>query len=379
MDDMSRLPESGIYREFMDKVREHYAKLRKSIATAYWKADSKAFEPSVGHEILAEMSASSDVLYHSEIVGVKKSDAGKIVTVKTPEGVKDFACKILIDATEYGDVMPLAGVRYRSGNSISPDMNPNSMIQDITWTMVIRKYPKGVPENLKPKMPLPEYEKARKNYLSYVSKDSFSDGKRSPFKLPAEFSAHNAYRAIPDSQLPGSYTGSRKNWKRITKTGVNWGNDYPGQYGWDEKFGIPIAYLEDKNFRDDINRKALVKTLHFIYYIQNELGEDWSVAEDEYANRILPEAARTLPREWQDIARRMPVIPYVRESRRIIGSHTLTSQELLRNSLSYRDGHTNSEFPDAIAIGGYILDLHGANTDSVPTLTLTRNGNLTRL
>lgn len=130
------------------------------------------------------------------------------------------------------------------------------------------------------------------------------------------------------------------------------------------KRGLPVSYLEDRNLRLQVEREALIKTLHFIYYIQNELGEPWSVADDEYANRILPEAARTLPREWQEIARRMPVIPYIRESRRIIGAHTLTSQELLRNSLSYRDGHTSREFPDAIAIGGYILDLHGANTDA---------------
>ena len=361
MDDMSRLPESGIYREFMDKVREHYAKLRKSIATPYWKTDGKAFEPSVGHEILAEMAASSDVLYHSEIVSVKKSGDSRIVTVKTPEGVKNFECKILIDATEYGDLMPIAGVRYRSGNSISPDMNPDSMIQDITWTMIIRQYPKGIPENLKPKKPLPGYEKARQNYLSYVSKNLFSDGRRSPFKLPAEFAAHNAYRAVPDSQMPGSYTGSRKNWKRITKTGVNWGNDYPGLYGWGAKFGIPIAYLEDKEFRDDINRKALVKTLHFIYYIQNELGESWSIDENEYDE--LPEAAKDLPDEWKEIARHMPPVPYVRESRRIVGEYTYNSKAIFLNSQSYRNNMKNQELRDSIAIGGYILDLHTGDDD----------------
>ena len=361
MDDMSRLPETGLYREFIDKVQEHYAKLRKSIATAYWKTDGKAFEPSVGHEILAEMSASSDVLYHSEIVGVKKSDNGKIVTVKTPEGVKNFECKILIDATEYGDVMPLAGVRYRSGNSISPDMNPDSMIQDITWTMIIRKYPRGIPENLKPKTPLPGYEKARDNYRTYVMKDPFNDSRRSPFKLPAEFSAHNGYRAIPDSQSPGSYTGARKHWRRITKTGVNWGNDYPGQYGWDEKFGIPIAYLEDKKFRDDINRKALVKTLHFIYYIQNELGEDWSVDTNEYDE--LQEEAKDLPDEWKEIARHLPPVPYVRESRRLLGEYTHNSKAVYLNSESYRGWRKNQELEDAVAIGGYILDLHTGDDD----------------
>lgn len=361
MDDMSRLNESGIYREFMNRVRSHYSAMRKSIATSYWKTDGKAFEPKVGSDILKDMAKSADIIYHAEIVSVKSSAKGKIITAKTPQGSKDFTCKILIDATEYGDVIPLAGLKYRSGNSISPDMNPDSMIQDITWTAIIRKYPKGVPEHLRPKSPLPEYERARKNYLAYVSRNTFGAGNRSPFKLPAEFSAHNGYRAVPDSFSPGSYTGARKDWKRITKTGVNWGNDYPGQYGWDEKYGIPIAYLEDSNFRAFINREALIKTLHFIYYIQNELGESWSVDENEYND--LPKEAEGLPDEWKNIARHFPPVPYVRESRRIVGDYTYNSNAIYSNSESYRSGKKNQEIPDSIAIGGYILDLHTGDDD----------------
>ena len=361
MDDMTRLRESGLYREFMDKVREHYAGFRKSIATSYWKTDGKAFEPKVGSDILKLMAASADILYHSGIVRVRPSANGKIITVKSPGGTQDFTCRILIDATEYGDVIPLAGLRYRSGNSVSPDMNPDSMIQDITWTAVIRKYPQGVPDSLRPKSPLPGYDKARKNYLAYVSRNNFGAGNRSPFKLPAEFSAHNGYRAVPDSYSPGSYTGSRKDWKRITKTGVNWGNDYPGQYGWEEKYGIPIAYLESPDFRADINREALIKTLHFIWYIQNELGESWSVDANEYDE--LPEAARNLPEEWRNIARHFPPVPYVRESRRIVGDYTYNSQAIYTNSESYRNGRKNQELPDSIAIGGYILDLHTGDDD----------------
>ena len=122
--------------------------------------------------------------------------------------------------------------------------------------------------------------------------------------------------------------------------------------------------LEDPALREEVERQALIKTLHFIYYVQNELQENWSVADDEYWNDPLPPAARELPTEWQEIVRRMPPVPYVRESRRAVGQRTLTSAELLQNSLSYRDGQTSHEFPNAIAIGGYILDLHGADTDS---------------
>ena len=355
MDDMSNI-ESGVYHEFMDKIRAHYAKLRKSISTCYWKTYGKAFEPSVGHNILAEMTASSDILYHSQIVSVDS----ECVIVKSLEGTKRIGYKILIDATEYGDMIPLAGVRYRSGGSISPEFT-DTMIQDITWTAIIRKYPSGVPEHLKPKSPLPGYDKALKNYRGYVSKKGFDFKGKYPVKMPVNVATHNAYRAVPDSYAKGSYTGAHSDWKRITKTGVNWGNDYPGQYRWENRWGLPVAYLESPDLRAQVEREALIKTLHYIYYIQNELHEDWSVDENEY--NYLPEAARDLPEEWQEVAKHMPPIPYVRESRRILGEYTLNSKAIRENSTSYRNGQKNHEFTDAIAIGGYNLDLHGADDD----------------
>ena len=371
MDDMSR-QKSGIYLEFINRIKSYYDSRGKSMGTCYWDSRSLAFEPHIGQEAFISMinearrRGTLEFLMNSEITAViKTKNAVSSVTVKTPSGNRNYSCKILIDATEYGDMLPLTKTPYRAGNSVSKFLNPEAMIQDITWVAVLRKYPGGIPGYLKPETPLPGYELARRNYESFVSADGYNFKNTYPVMTPVNFITHNAYRGLPDSSNPYDYDADRDNRVFITKTCLNWGNDYPGTYGWvNGKRGLPVSYLEDRNLRLQVEREALIKTLHFIYYIQNELGEPWSVADDEYANRILPEAARTLPREWQEIARRMPVIPYIRESRRIIGAHTLTSQELLRNSLSYRDGHTSREFPDAIAIGGYILDLHGANTDA---------------
>ena len=372
MDDMSR-QKSGIYLEFINRIKNYYDYRGKSMATCYWDTrTSLAFEPHIGQEAFVNMINDArrkgviDLLMNSEIIGVQKNKK-KIsgVTVKTSEGQKNYSCKVLIDATEYGDILPLAKTQYRIGRSVSKFEDSDSMIQEITWTAVLHKYVGGVPDYLKPKMPLEGYELAKRNYESFVSADGFNFKNKYPVDMPVNFVTHNAYRGLPDSSNPYNYDASAQNRVNITKTSLNWGNDYPGAYSWTNgKRGLPIDYLEDKNLRKRIERDALIKTLHLIYYIQNELGESWSVAEDEYNNRILPEAARNFPSDWQEILRRMPVIPYVRESRRIIAKHTLTSHELLQNSLSYRDGQTSHEFPNSIAIGGYILDLHGANTDA---------------
>ncbi|MBQ3455109.1 MAG: FAD-dependent oxidoreductase, partial [Synergistaceae bacterium] len=158
------------------------------------------------------------------------------------------------------------------------------------------------------------------------------------------------------------FDATQENWPSISKCSVNWANDFPGQNKLGEKYGLPVSYLEDRNLRARLERDALIKTLHFIYYMQNELGESWSVDENEYGE--LQEAAKDLPDEWKIIARHLPPVPYVRESRRGVGNHTLISQELFNNSLSYKDGRGNHEFQDAIAIGCYHLDLHHTDIES---------------
>ena len=377
MDDLSA-QRSGIYADFISRVEEYYSARGKSIGTSYWDPRNLAFEPHIGLRILQEMARGEeapDILYESEIIAVGKekvisvsgenfSDAPRInsVIIKTPEGMKNITCKILIDATEYGDILPLAGADYRAGNSITPGINPNAMIQDITWTAVIRKYPGGVPEHLKPKSPLPGYDMASINYANYVAKDGFTFKGQYPVKLPVDFITHNVYRGLPDSFTPGNFDATPDNWPSISKCSVNWANDFPGQNKLGEKYGLPVSYLEDRNLRARLERDALIKTLHFIYYMQNELGESWSVDENEYGE--LQEAAKDLPDEWKIIARHLPPVPYVRESRRGVGNHTLISQELFSNSLSYKDGRGNNEFQDAIAIGCYHLDLHHTDIES---------------
>ena len=95
MDDMSRI-ESGIYKEFIDRVKNYYGNMKKSINTPYWKEHGKAFEPSIGDKILKDMAASADILFHSSIIDVKNGTEERFVTVKTPDGEKKINFKILI-------------------------------------------------------------------------------------------------------------------------------------------------------------------------------------------------------------------------------------------------------------------------------------------
>ena len=256
MDDLSS-QRSGIYADFISRVEEYYSARGKSIGTSYWDPRNLAFEPHIGRMILQEMARGEDapdILYRSEIVAVGREEVISVngdnvsglprissVIIRTPDGMRNITCKVLIDATEYGDILPLAGADYMAGNSATPSINPAAMIQDITWTAVIRKYPGGVPGHLRPKSPLPGYDMARVNYANYVAKDGFTFKGQYPVKLPVDFITHNVYRGLPDSFTPGNFDATPENWPNISKCSVNWGNDFPGQQKLGDKYGLPVS------------------------------------------------------------------------------------------------------------------------------------------
>ena len=367
MDDLSG-NKTGVYGEFFENVRYHYFLKGKSISTAYWDGNTVAFEPSVGRSILEEMvkkAGKIHVFYRAKVREVlKEGTAIRGVVADVRGKVVSMGCAVLVDATEWGDVLPLAGALYRAGNSVSPLISGQSRIQDITWTAVIKKYPGGIPARLRISTPPPSYEKYVQGFRSVVLTGGNSF-RAYPLRMPVDFPTHNGYRGIPDSSNPGDYSASSpEGWSRITKTGVNWANDFPGVEKWEGRGGLPVAYLEDMDFRRRVNSQAMLKTLGFLYYIQNELNEPWSVADDEFDG---PEpvdlSLGVIPGEYGEILRRLPPLPYVRESRRLVGMHTLTSKEVRFNSESYRDGREGREIPDALAIAGYIIDLHAGDED----------------
>ncbi|MGB8478923.1 MAG: hypothetical protein WCE63_08785 [Acidobacteriaceae bacterium] len=51
------------------------------------------------------------------------------------------------------------------------------------------------------------------------------DGNPNNKTLPVDFAIHNEYRGLPDSSNPDPYVATENN--QITKTGLNWFNDFP--------------------------------------------------------------------------------------------------------------------------------------------------------
>jgi hypothetical protein len=344
---------SGIYKEFVDKVLGHYASLNKSTGTAYFNPRSIAFEPGVGQRALYDLvheaderttggRSAVDLYLTAEVSEVLKDDmAVRGVTLTDGTTIRST---VVIDASEYGDVLPLAGARYRVGNSTSDSVVSTACTQAITYTAVVRQYLDGMDPAFRFSSPPPGYETVAEQYRRSVTDDG-----QFLTTIPVHFAFHNSYRGMPDSANPSNYEASPDQMGLITKTGINWFNDYP----------VTVEYVENRQRRKAMDCGAKLRTLQFVYYLQQDLGHVyWSVTNDEGFDTPynVAQGCPDIPPDFKALERHLPLKPYVREGRRAIGLMTLTAADIRREGTN---GVAARGFPSALAVGDYPADLHG--------------------
>jgi FAD dependent oxidoreductase len=346
--------ERGLYRELCALIMAHYQPLGINCETAYWFRHV-CVEPRVGRQLLHTLLGDAhgagvlDLSLRSRVTKVMKDGdtvTGEGVEVVTAEGrqTRRIRSRVLIDATEWGDVIPLTGARYRVGNCTNDSINPAQHVQDNTWTAVVKQYPQGVPAELVMTQPPPSY--TDKVHAAFVR--SLVDGTKVGIKdKPWTWATFIGYRGMPDSSRPGDAPP-------ITRTHLNYNNDFPAT----------VAEIEEPARRQATNRDMRLKTLHLLYYIQTTLGKkDWAVANDEgydtpYNRAEIDAWLKDRPdlAPYRAILHQFPVMPYTRESRRIIGLHTLIAREIERHP------GKPTRFPHAVALGDYAVDMHGSMT-----------------
>lgn len=358
--------ERGLYREFFHRAVDHYDTIGLSTDTPYISENHFGLEPHPSRTILYNMIQDTrrmdggqtlHLILRGEVTGVAKS--GNRVTGVTIDHTTDstnsrsFSSEILIDATELGDVIPMTGARYRLGNWISdqPFPEPGEMpqVQEFTWAAVIKEYRDGVPaEMLLPQEP-PAYSTAPFSLAldNYAGLDPTSTS-------PWSWQRFVGYRGMPDSARP--FESVQTPWPDVTRTHTNFApNDAH----------VNINDIEDPSAWLDKEYDLKLITLHLLWYIQNDMTEPittWAVANDSgydtpyniERNQILIDAFPDLA-PFQDILNHFPVMPYMRESRRIEGVKTVRAAEVDR-----RYGPTL--FPTSVAVADYGTDLHGADS-----------------
>ncbi len=359
--------ERGIFREFHESAVLHYYGILKDPFTAYhFNRQSEAgFEPRVARAIMYGLiketrdrtingqKAVLDLAVRTKVTAVQKDgETVKGVTLSewTEKGPqeKKVASKVLIDATEYGDVLPLTGAAYRVGTSRSDKIDPNSPLQDHTWVGVIREYPEGVPAEFQFKEPPPTADWVKGRFKNYSLVGAPTWGKAKEPGKARLWWTYVAWRGMPDSLSPA--TGELTE-ERHTRCGLNGGNDYP----------ITAGAVEDPKLRNQIELEGINKTLGIIWWFQNVLNVPWSVTDDEgYATpyQYARMRERGVREDLIPIAARLPQLPYARESRRLIGVQTVRGEDIYLRS---RGDMVSKHWADAVSINDYSVDLHGTD------------------
>lgn len=316
----------GLVKEFRDKLLAHYHE-KEQIFTGW--ISLYCYEPKVGHDALQELAKplpNLHILYESEVIGYEK-DKGRDrkIRVRAKDGsISEIVCQIFMDATEYGDGMKLAGVKYRLGRESAAEYGElqapekaDMEMQDLTYAATLVNIADGKP------MPSTEIDQAYWNRF----KCSVSEDCPNPDPQLWNHTIHNWDKFITYAALPNN------------KYLLNWpfhSND----------FSISEAFFEDLNTRNHVLQSAKAHTLQYIKYMQTKLNHpEWQLATDEYPT---PD--------------HLPMIPYIRESRRLVNQHVMRLQDVIPSAQNPRAPYIQN----AIAVGDYFIDHHHSKSHLPP-------------
>ena len=321
IDGNHQLP-SGIWGNFRSRLYQYYGGAAK-VETGW--VSNTLFEPHVGDSIFKSMAAAQPnlkILYQHRFIKTlfrnKKIIGATFLNIVTGKEIQILA-KQTIDATELGDVMAAANVPHHIGMEASTQTGEqvgvpatNDIVQDLTYAAVLKDY--GTSADCTIVKPMgydaAEFDASNSNYYNNKLRPAPSV---------------DAKKMLDYGKLPNN------------KYMLNWptfGND----------LYLNIVSLNREQRTKELE-KAKEQTKRFIYFIQHDLGfKNFGVADDEFPT---PD--------------RLPLIPYHREGRRLVGLVRLRINEIAtpfyQSTAFYRTG---------ISVGDYPIDHHHKKNDQAP-------------
>jgi hypothetical protein len=356
---------AGIYGELVNRVNQVYAAKGMSVGGCYWDPGSRCYEPHILNQQLTAMLREANVNIYpratfKDVVLDGETVRGAEFTDSTSSS-RVFGSRVLVDATEYGDVIPRTGAAHFVGNGTGDQ--PGGCIQSITYATPI-KYYDVVPAALRLPGAPPQYDGFKQEFAATVAVSAGNNLASYPLSLLN----HNIYRSMPDFTR-GLSTGAGP-----PKSNINFANDYLDFYTYvkgkmpPEYFHMALggSFLTDGAARTSGISQAKLKTLAFLYYIQDPQGlndQHWAIADDEFGDITTPDDfSNDVPQPFKAIEALMPPFPYVRESRRIQAVTMLTAAGI-RRTLNTDGLSRGPVWPTGIAIGDYSTDLHNCDWD----------------
>ncbi|WP_298712020.1 FAD-dependent oxidoreductase [Chitinophaga sp.] len=323
IDGNHRMP-SGLWGEFRQKIYGYYGGPDK-VSTGW--VSNTLFEPSTGNALLRQMAAGEpnlQIRFNTAFAAIRKNSGGWTVTVREGKKSRDITARLVIDATELGDVMAAAGAKYSigmddravTGEALAPPA-ANDIIQDLTYVVVLKDYGKGADKTI----PRPAgYDPAPFRQCCDIADPASFDSPKSNCNMMMQ------YGRLPN----GKYM-------------INWpkhGNDYY------------LNIIEKTPAeRAEALKAAKLHTLRFVYYLQTELGfKHLGIAGDEFPT-----------------ADKLPMIPYHRESRRVKGKALFTA-----NHVSKPYDQAQPLYRTGVAVGDYTIDHHHDKNPDAPKIDFVK-------
>lgn len=345
---------TAAYRAFRARVRDHYAsryrlseigrRQRHFNPGACW-VSRLSMEPRVALAILREMlSAHSNLTLRLRTrVAEAQTDDDRITGLLAvgPDGEPTLrTAPYILDATELGDLLPLAGVehvvgaesRTETGEPDAPEEAHPEWVQPFTFPFALEMRPPGEDHTIAPP---PDYAelKALQNYhiLDGAMRGMF--GELGWWTYRRLLAAEN----FDDPAIPCDVA--------MINTSSN---DFKGGT-------IPSGSPETDAQTLARARRA---SLGYLYWLQTECPR-----VDDPARRGYPEFR--LRGDLFGTPDGVAPMPYIRESRRIRAIKTVREQEIVAEDSSgapHQTGPRAAFFPDSCGIGHYWLDIHAGGT-----------------
>lgn len=352
------------YYEFRNRIRDHYRKkyrLAPQVASlpdfnpGSCYVSALCFEPRAGVEALEAMLApyrsKIRLFLRTEIADLKVSGDEIRSALAWQFDKRQFLRirpRFVLDATELGDLLPMAKVPYVAGSESRGETGephatekPNpACVQSFTYPFAIEHRPGSAARIGKP----PEYER-------------FRDGQPFSFRLtyspdvgwkgPIQYTMFGEDPPVPNNMSPRPFFAWRRMLAKKNFTGptapadlalINW----PRQDYHDESLldRTPLDFAR-------VLQQAKRVSLAFLYWLQTDVSREDSQSTG-YPDLVLrPDVMGT-----ED---GLSKYPYVRESRRLKAAGTVLEQDIVSE---HQDGPRSRWFPDSVGTGFYMVDIH---------------------
>jgi hypothetical protein len=352
------------YQEFRRRIRQYYRE-RYTVNKAAARLEDfnpgscyvspLCFEPKAGLKALVEMIANRG----DRIRLFKRT---QVVDLEIRSGVIHSAlayrfdrrdiirivARFVLDATEMGDLLPLARVPYVVGSEPRSDTGePHasesanaSCVQSFTYPFAIEHRPGEEHRIARP----PDYEASRDSQrftlrLNYPTKLGW--------KGDVQYTMFGDVPPVPNNQTPGPFFS----WRRVLARANFAGPDAPADLAlinWPRQDYARESILDREPLEvAGILQRAKRVSLAFLYWLQNELPRDEGVGHG------YPELLLRL--DVMGTADGLSKYPYIRESRRIRGLSRVVEQDIVAE---FQKGARARWFQDSVGTGFYMVDIH---------------------